>query len=111
VASYNVPAGHVGVYTKTLVADDVDTVTFQVGSTSTPGWGKMPKRVEVLSDGADVIYVTVNGSAPTVEGTHCYQLPAAAGSTILDVTDADPTDAVLVKLISAGTPTYSVCRA
>lgn len=111
MASYTVPAGHVGVHAKTLVASAVDTVTFVLGSTSSPGWGRMPKMVEVLTDGAADIYVTVNGATPTVAGTDCYRVPAAAGSTVIDVNAADASAPVVVKLISAGTPAYSVSRA
>jgi hypothetical protein len=93
------------------MAATVDTVTFALGTSGTPGWGGVPKRVEILSDGAADIYVTVDGSTPTVAGTNCWRIPAVPGSTILDVRDAIPDDAVVVKLISAGTPTYSVSRA
>jgi hypothetical protein len=111
MASYTVPIGHIGAHNKTLVAATVDTVTFALGSTDTPGWAAVPKAVEVLSDGSAPIYVTVDGSAPTDGGTHCYQVPAYAGATVIDVRDANPNDAVVVKLISTGTPVYSVSRA
>ncbi len=111
MASYTVPSGHIGAHAKTLVVSTVDTVTFALGSTSTPGWGKLPKQVEILTDGAADIYVTVDGSAPTVAGTHCYRIPAFAGSTVIGVSDTNSLDAVVVKLISAGTPVYSVSRA
>lgn len=111
MANYTVPNGHIGAHAKTLVASTVDTVTFALGSTGTPGWARMPKSIEIISDGADDIYVTVDGSAPTVAGTACYRVPAFPGATVLDVRDSNPTDEVAVKLISAGTPTYSVSRA
>ncbi len=112
MADYVVPAGHVGVHEKTLAAATVDTVTFQLGSASSPGWAsRLPRAVEILSDGADDIYATTDGSTPTVTGTNCYRVPAAAGSTVIDVSDDDPTDEVVVKLISAGAPTYSGSRA
>lgn len=111
MAAYEVPAGHVGVHEKALVAATVDTVTFVPGSSGAPGWGRLPRRVEVLTDGAAAVYVTVDGSTPTVAGTNCYPVPAMAGATVIDVADSDPTDAVVVKLISAGTPVYSVSRA
>lgn len=106
------PSGHVGVHAKTLAAGVVDTVSFQLGvDTGSPGWGRMPRAVEIITDGVADIYVTVDGSAPTVAGTHCYRVPAAAGATVLDVRSPDPQDQVIVKLVSAGTPTYSVSRA
>ncbi len=112
MAEYEVPNGHVGVHEKALVGAAVDTVTFVVGEDEgTPGWGQAPRAVEVLSDGADDIYVTIDGSAPTVAGTHCHRVPAAAGATVIDVRDSNPNDPVVVKLISAGTPVYSVSRA
>lgn len=111
MASYTVPAGHIGAHEKTLVGSVVDTVTFVVGDPGTPGWGRMPKSVEVLSDGTSDVYFTVNGSTPTVGGTNCYRAPGYPGATVVDVRDSDVTDAVVVKLISSGTPTYSVSRA
>ncbi len=111
MASYTVSVSEVGAHAKTLVAATVDTVTFTLGSTSSPGWANVPKRVEILTDGADDIYVTVDGSAPTVAGANCWRVPAIQGSTVLSVVDSNPYDAVVVKLISAGTPEYSVSRA
>lgn len=111
MANYTVPNGHIGAHAKTLVASTVDTVTFALGSTGTPGWARMPKSVEIISDGAADIYVTVDGTVPAVAGTPCYRVPAFPGATVLDVRDSNPVDEVVVKLISAGTPTYSVSRA
>ncbi len=111
MASYIVPAGHVGVHAKTLAASTVDTVTFVLGSTSSPGWGKMPRSIEVITDGVADIYVTVNGATPTVAGTDCFRVPAAAGATVIDVDGSGAAAPVVVKLISAGTPAYSVSRA
>jgi hypothetical protein len=111
MAEYTVPSGHIGVHKKTLVADTVDTVTYVLGSTGTPGWARMPRRIGVLTDGAADMYVTVDGSTPTVEGTNCHRVPAVAGETVISVADDNPVDQVVVKLISAGTPIYSVSRA
>lgn len=111
MANYTVTVAQVGAHAKTLVASTVDTVTFTLGSVGTPGWARVPKRVQVITDGVDDIYLTVDGSAPTVAGANCYRVPAVAGTSVIDVTDTDPTDAVVVKLISAGTPEYSVSRA
>lgn len=111
MATYSIPNGHVGAHAKTLVASTVDTVTFVLGSTGTPGWARMPKAVEVLTDGAADIYITVDGSTPTVAGTNCWRVPASLGSVVIDVRDADPNDPVVVKLISVGAPVYSVSRA
>lgn len=111
MANYTVANGEIGVHAKTLVAATVDTVTFALGATGTPGWARVPKKIEVLTDGAADIYVTVDGSTPTIAGNNCWRVPALPGASIIDVTDSNPTDAVVVKLISAGTPTYSVSRA
>lgn len=111
MTAYTVPNGHVGAHEKTLAAETVDTVTFQLGSPGTPGWSKVPKRVEVITDGAADIYVTVDGSTPAVAGTACYRVPALAGAAVIDVNDDNSADEVVVKLISAGSPVYSVSRA
>ncbi len=111
MTSYTVPNGHVGAHKKTMAASTVDTVTFQLGSPGTPGWAAVPRRVEIITDGADDIYVTVDGSDPTVAGTSCWRVPAMPGATVIEVSDSDPTDEVVVKLISPGTPVYSVSRA
>lgn len=111
MADYEVPNGHVGVHEKTLAADVVDTVTFAVGDPGTPGWARVPNAVELITDGAADIYLTVDGSTPVVAGTRSWRMPAYPGSVVVDVRDATPTDPVVVKLISAGTPTYSVSRA
>ncbi len=111
MADYAVPAGDVGAHEKTMVALTVDTVTFEVGNEDAPNWGPLPKAIEVLTNGAADIYVTVDGRAPTVKGTQCYRVPAQAGATVIDVTDSNARDAVVVKLISSGTPIFSVSRA
>lgn len=80
----------------TLTADTVDTVTI------TPD----AEEIEVVNvDGAAAIYFRVGGAAPTVEGDDCEVVPGAIG--VLRV--ATPGDApYTVKLISSGTPKYSV---
>ena len=63
-------------------------------------------EIEVVNvDGAAAIYFTADGSTPTVEGDDCEVVPATIG--VLRV--ATPGDApYTVKLISSGTPKYSV---
>lgn len=96
MADYTVAAGDKAVHAKTLVADTVDTVTL----------GRDWKEIEVLShDGAAAIYFTTDGSEPTVEGAHCDVVPATPSSAIVKRRGAGPTT---VRLISAGTPLYSV---
>lgn len=113
MANYTVAAGQVAAHAKLLTVSTVDTVTFQLGSTSSPGWAaRLPKKVQVLSDGVADIYFTVDGSTPTVAGSNCYRVPAvAAASVVVSVADSDPADPVVVKLISSGAATYSVSRA
>ena len=112
MASYTVNYGELAAHAKTLVAATVDTVTFAAGDPATPGWGKMPASIEVVSSGAADIYFTVDGSAPTVAGATTYRVVNVAGaSKKVKLNDSNPNDAVVVKLISSGTPAYSVARA
>jgi hypothetical protein len=88
----------------TLVASTVATVTLDLVDS-----GRIvsrQKRVEVINrDGAAEIYFTVDGTTPTVAGDDCFVLPAAMGSLEVGAPKGTPT---VVKLISSGTPTYSV---
>lgn len=84
----------------TLAASTVDAITFSSN----------PKTVEVCNrDGAAAIYFTVNGVDPTVGGDDCFVVAAAAGAAL--AVDAPTTTATVVKLISSGTPAYSVTAA
>ncbi len=101
MASYS--AGAVGIYEKTLVADTVDTVTFA-------DW---PEEIEVISDGDAAIFVRVDGTAPAINSGDAWMLPAGAqySRTIpIHEDDAAHDGGLVVKLISAGTPTYSINR-
>jgi hypothetical protein len=96
MSTYTVQASEIGAHAKTLAAGTVDTVTFQ----------RDCNTVEVLSiDGAAAIYFTVDGSTPTVGGANTYLVPAVIGALEVDVPTAGN---AVVKLISAGTPSYSV---
>lgn len=80
----------------TLTANTVKTITLSVDA----------NRVNVCSvDGAAEVYVTVDGTTPTVGGNGAWILPAVIGDLELEVTGAGNT---VVKLISAGTPKVSV---
>lgn len=82
----------------TLTANTVDTITLDSDYIS----------VEILNrDGTAEIYATVDTTTPpTVGGTNCEVLPAAIGSLTLDASGyGSPTT---VKLISSGTPAYTV---
>lgn len=98
MAAYTVAAGERGVHAKTLVANTADTVTFT---------GRRCNQVEIVSDGAAALYVTVDGvTAATVAGAKTDILPAGALSRrVLNVTL--PSVASIISLISAGAPTYS----
>lgn len=99
MSEYSVPAGHIGIYDLVLTANQVDTVTFE---------GVDLREVEILTDGAADIYVTFDGQVPAVRGTHCWKVPAVAGSVVLPNHTEGET---VVNLISVGTPVYSVSRA
>jgi hypothetical protein len=111
MASYTVPNGHIGAHNKTLAGAVVDTVTFALGTPGTAGWALTPSRVEILTDGAADIYVTTDGTAPVVAGTQSWRIPAIPGSAVFDVRSQHSDDPVVIKLVSSGTPTYSVSRA
>lgn len=99
MASYSVAGDELGVRDKALVAATADTVTFH----------KDCDRVEVMNvSGAAAIYFSVDGSVPTVSGAKTYHLPSTASSLTVNVAGGGET---VVKLISAGTPTYDVSDA
>jgi len=98
MGSYTVAPGDIGVHEKKLVASTVDTVTFA---------GRDLTEVEILSDGTADIYVRVGGQPPTIAGSTSWRILSAMGSSIIPV---DTSGDTIVKLISAGTPTYSVSR-
>lgn len=99
MATYEVPAGDVGVHEKKLTASTVDTVTFAAADVA---------EVEVITDGSADVYVTFGASkTPTVAGTQCWRIPAGSVSAVIEPRTSGPT---VVKLISAGTPFYSVAR-
>lgn len=80
----------------TLAAGVVTTVTL------TQDWN----TVEVINrSGTAEIFFRTDGTNPTVGGNDSEMLPAAVGSVVVDVESGAAT---VVKLISAGTPTYGV---
>lgn len=82
----------------TLTATTVATVTLDSPAS----------MVEVLNvTGTAAVYLTFDGSTPTVGGQGCVVLPAAIGS--VEIRPVAPGDAIaVVKLISSGTPGVSV---
>lgn len=84
----------------TLVANTVTTCTF------TDNFG----RIEVLNvDGAGQapIYISNDGTTPTIAGTGFHVVTGAMGASLV-VEDKSPTTNTVVKLVSAGTPKVSV---
>lgn len=99
MAAFSVAAGEHGVYQKTLTASTVDTITYAADA----------DNIEVWGDGTAAVYFTVDGTAPTVEGKNTWELPSgAASSRIVEVGTGGGT---VVKVVSAGTPKYSVAEA
>lgn len=86
--------GEVGMHAFVLTPNAVDTVTFVEDL----------QLVTIISDGADAVYYTLDGSAPTVGGKNCYVIPAGGGAD----TREPKAPSTTVKLISAGAPTLSV---
>jgi hypothetical protein len=81
---------------RTLAAATVDRLTF----------GGNFGQVEVLNrSGAAEIYFTVDGADPTVGGSSTHVLPATISALVVRSGGRANTT---VKLISSGTPTYSV---
>lgn len=97
MASFTVASGDIAKHDVTLSASTVDTVTFTDDI----------DRVRIITDGAAKMYVTVDGSTPTVSGAKTHLLPASVSVLEIQMADADD---LAVKLISSGTPTYSVER-
>ncbi len=102
MAKYEVAKREVGAYAKTLEANKVDEVVF----------ASEPPSVRVLTpDGTAPIYVTVDGSAPTVGGAATYEVPGVAGAwVVIPVPNATGKPAVTVKLKSASATGYSVSK-
>lgn len=85
---------------------DPQYVTLSAGTVATITLGVIANQVEILNvDGAAEVYVTVDGSTPTVGGDGAWCLPAAIGSLELEPRTSSRT---VVKLISSGTPRVSV---
>lgn len=98
MASYAVPAGQTACHDNQLTAGLVDTVTF----------ANAALEIEVITDGTAKVYVTTDGSTPTISGANTILIPATmSGIIIRNPTETTPT----ISLISSGTPMYSVMLA
>jgi hypothetical protein len=95
VADHPVAEDRLAAHNFTLVAATVDTVTFF----------DAPKAIEVLSDGVDKVYVTTDGSTPTVGGDNTWIIPATPCARSIRMVSGK-----VVKLLSSGAPTLSVTR-
>ena len=100
MASYTVAVNERGVYEKTLAANTEDIVTINAALHGTV-------EIKVLS-GASPVYVTVNNSAATVKGAHCYDVQPGTAAQIKNLSLSHPTYPAVVRLISAATAVYSV---
>lgn len=97
MAEHKVAKGEKGVREQTLVANQLDTVVFEDDL----------QIVEIISDGTASIFVTVDALPPTLGGGADDYLPAFP--CVRNV--VSPKDGgTAVRLISAGTPTYSVAK-
>lgn len=97
MANFQVAATGYSSQDNTLTANTVDTVTFLGAALS----------VEVMTDGTAAVYVTVDGTVPTISGANTYKLPAVGSWNTLTLSVPNES-APVVQLKSAGTPVYSV---
>lgn len=90
--------------TATLTASTVDTVTVTGAF----------RRLVVKNHGTTRISATINGATPTVDGDDFRVIMAGGAEVVYDELEdegsvsLDDTTDVAVKLISSGTPTYTV---
>lgn len=87
----------------TLVASTVTTVTFA---------NNYP-QLEVVNRGTGDIFVTTDGSTPTVAGNETWVVPSNSAALLTNLlAPNDPSDNTVdgatVNLISSGTPAFSV---
>lgn len=96
MADHTILAAAVGKHNVTLTPDTVDNFTF----------AKDPDAIAVLSNGAEELYFTVDGTEPTIGGTHCWKMLAVPGERrVVHNRPSAP-----VKVISEGAPEISVTR-
>lgn len=95
MSAYTIESGERAVHGKQLAAGVADTVEIADGS----------EGLGILSDGSGDLYFSLDGTAATIEGAHCYLLPEDASSVTLAVSLAPGAS---VALISAAAMTYSV---
>lgn len=93
-------------YHSTLAASTVDTVTLDA-------WGRYILVVNKSAAATDYIYVTTDGTTPTVDGANTYVvMPGQSKLLFNEGVEPEPglglAGSTVVKLISTGTPKYGV---
>jgi hypothetical protein len=101
MSTFTMAATDVGLYAKTLAASTEDRVTVNRSRSGDA------IAVTVISDGAAALYFTTDGTAAVVAAVNTYELPAGVVSRLSVLLPVGVTE---VRLISAGTPKYSVSR-
>lgn len=101
MATYTIAGADLGLYAKTAGAGVEDVITV-----NRPNANNVV-TLGVLSDGASAMYVTNDGTAAVVAAVNTYELPAGVVSKISVVL---PVGVTQLRLISAGTPKYSISR-
>lgn len=96
MAEYKVATTEIGAHKKKLGAETVDTIVFE----------RAVAAVRIWTDASDWIYYTTDSSVPVVGANDCHAIPPVSMLDIVDFRDAGPASTRVIKLISAGTPTY-----
>ena len=96
MATYSLAAADIGAYDKTLAAATVDTVAWPAGAPI--------EWVRIINEGAAGIYITTDGTNPTVSGATTVKVPAGTFAVLKGPSDG----AATVKLIAAAACAYSV---
>jgi hypothetical protein len=96
---YRIPLGAVGIHDVTLTPSIEARFLFEDDDVP---------AVVIATDGEDRIFYTLDGEPATVAGQNCGIILAAMGyHDALEPPTSGPT---LVRMISPGAPTVSVCR-
>jgi hypothetical protein len=97
MATHTIGAVEVGVHNVLLTANTVEEFIFSRG----------PRSVEIVSDGVEEVYFTIDGTDPTVGGQNSYRMPKGVVS-VDSRSWAHTIGGRTVKVISAGASTVSV---
>jgi hypothetical protein len=103
VTNYTLDPTDRGLYAKTLVAATEDRVTI------TDEASNVPRRIRVETDGSAAVYVQTDGTAAVVGADTTIEIRAQAA----DAAWAEfivPGGVTEIRLISSGTPKYTVKR-